>query len=88
MTVDDAIAAIPEGWSLTLDRYVMELHFPEEPSAHTWRVWLKRLEGDVEGDGACYLHKVFATGQTPVDAITAATAKIKLIKRVSFDKRP
>jgi hypothetical protein len=70
-TVDEAIAKIPDGWWLTLDRYIITSE-PHE-SEYMWRAWLRRLAGDVEGDdGPCYLLKAFGRGRTPAEAIIAA----------------
>ena len=70
MSVDQAIAEIPAGWILTLDHYLMS----DEPelSEYTWRAWLRKLAGDLDGDGPCYVLKAFGTGKTPADAIHAA----------------
>ena len=74
-SVDEALAFVPEGWALTLDRYIVSDQ--PEPNARTWRVWLKRLVGDLDGDGPCYTLKAFGTGETPAKAIHAALLDTK-----------
>jgi hypothetical protein len=72
-TIDQAFEMVPAGWRLTLDRYIMS--DDPAPNERTWRAWLKKLAGDIDGDGPCFIHKVFATGATPAEAVSNAAEK-------------
>lgn len=74
-SIDEAFASVPDGWALTLDRYIISDE--PEPNPRTWRVWLKHLVGDVDGDGPCFIQKAFGTGETPAKAIAAAVLDTK-----------
>lgn len=78
-SIDAAMATVPPGWWLTLDRYLVS--DDPAPNERTWRVWLKRLVGDLEGDGPIYQQKAFGVGATPAEAIEAAVADSKRFNR-------
>ena len=73
-SIDAALTLLPEGWWLTLDRYSIS---DKNPDPFAWRVWLKRLVGDVDGDGPCGLAQFFATGSTAPLALLAAILRAR-----------
>ena len=74
-SLDAALTLVPEGWWLTLDRYIIS--DDPKPNTRTWRIWLKRMVGDIEGDGPVGSQKLFATGATPALALTAAALRAR-----------
>jgi hypothetical protein len=74
-SIDAAMTLPPSNLWLTLDRYVVSDQ--PEPNTRTWRVWLKGLVGDIEGDGQCGRVEYFATGAVPSLAIAAASLKAR-----------
>jgi hypothetical protein len=72
-SLDAAMALAPEGWWLTLDRYIVS----DEPNQLTWRAWFNRLVGDLEGSGPAYSQKVLAPGATAALALTAAALRAR-----------
>lgn len=76
-SIDAAISLVPEQWFLTLDRY--SISDKPEPNSFTWRVCLKHLHGDLEGDGPVGLAKTFATSATPAIALCIASLKALML---------
>lgn len=71
-SLDAAMMLAVEKWWLKFDRFLMS----DDPTRYgpmpkTWRVWLNRYVGDLEGGGPCYQQKILATGPTPEIALTA-----------------
>lgn len=74
-SIDAALTLVPEGWWMTLDRYVISDE--PEPSPMAWRAWLRKIEGDLDGDGPVYHRKHFSPAPTPAIALCIAAMKAR-----------
>lgn len=71
-SLDAAMTLVLGGWWLTLDRYSIS---DKAPDPFAWRVWLRRLVGDVDGDGTSFHQEKFARATTPALALCAAALR-------------
>lgn len=74
-SIDAAMTLVPDKCWLTLDRY--SISDVEAHQQRNWRVWIKTLVGDLDGDGPCALVKQLATGTTPALALCAAALRAR-----------
>lgn len=66
-SLDAAMTLVPEGWFLTLDRYILS----DVPQRGSWRVWLKFVHPTDQ------VEKHFARCDTPALAVTAAALRTR-----------
>jgi hypothetical protein len=85
-SLDAAMTLEVERWWLTLDRFLMLDDPTRYPlNAKTWRVWLKRFVGDLEGDAPCYQQRILATGPTLPIALTAGWLRARSSMEADLD---
>lgn len=70
-SIDAAMTLTDPESFVTIDRYVVS----GKPEQMTWRVWIKKMVGDLDGDGPCGLQKSFSTGPTMPIALCIASLR-------------
>jgi len=67
-SIDAAMTLVPEGWFLTLDRYIVS----DDPAQRgSWRVWLKFIHP------TDHIEKRFARADTPATAVLSAALRAR-----------